>query len=216
MLKKTGEKILETVISKRKIIILSLFMVMVIFAAIITKTSKPLQKNEGTKSILKAEVEHKGLAISQVGEKHTYGSEEDKNRQQSDAVSSIRCQWGNFTITTKEFECICRTVYCEAGNQDINTQIMVALTIFNRLSSGLFPNTVTEVIYQENQYKVTQWTGFEEYGWTESIEQAVTYALEVNEHPADMYYFRTEHYHKFGQPYMQSGDLYFSTEGEEK
>ena len=128
---------------------------------------------------------------------------------------TIPCIWtDNTSITLEEFRLICTTVYCEAGNQSIETQIMVALTILNRLNSEEFPNTVREVIYQDEQYAVTEWENFEDYGWTSSVEQAVTYALEVNTYPEDMFFFRTDHYHRFGQPYMQSGELYFSTKGD--
>lgn len=122
----------------------------------------------------------------------------------------IPCAWSDISISLADFNLICTTVYCEAGNQSIETQIMTALTILNRLSAEDYPDTVKEVIYQDKQYSVTEWTGFEQYGWTSSVEQAVTYALEVNEHPKDMYFFRTEHYHEFGQPYKVSDDLYFS------
>lgn len=128
---------------------------------------------------------------------------------------TIPCIWTeDISITLDEFRLICTTVYCEAGNQSIETQIMVALTILNRLNSEDFPNTVREVIYQDEQYAVTEWENFEDYGWTSSVEQAVTYALEVNTYPEDMFFFRTDHYHRFGQPYMQSDELYFSTKGD--
>ena len=125
------------------------------------------------------------------------------------------CKWGDFCISEYEYELICTTVYCEAGNQDFQTQAMVCLTILNRYidESGNFANTINGVIYQKEAYAVTEWTDFENRGWTKQVEQAVKYALEVNEHPADMFYFRTLHYHTFGQSYMKSGDLWFSTEG---
>lgn len=116
-------------------------------------------------------------------------------------------------LNKEERELLCRTVYCEAGNQSIETQEMVALTILNRLESDKFPDTLHDVIYQKNQYEVTTWIGFENYGWTEQVEQAVENALIENRHPSDMYYFRNGYYHSFGVPYMQSGGLYFSTEG---
>lgn len=127
----------------------------------------------------------------------------------------IRCEWGNFEISQEEFDLICTTVFCEAGNQDFQTQTMVCLTILNRFvdDSGNFADTISGVIYQQDAYEVTTWNDFESRGWTEQAEEAVKYALEVNEHPADMFYFRTLHYHTFGQPYMQSDDLWFSTEG---
>lgn len=127
----------------------------------------------------------------------------------------IRCEWGDFEISQEEFDLICTTVFCEAGNQDFQTQTMVCLTILNRFvdESGNFADTISGVIYQQDAYEVTTWNDFESRGWTEQVEEAVKYALEVNEHPADMFYFRTLHYHTFGQPYMQSDDLWFSTEG---
>ena len=129
--------------------------------------------------------------------------------------NSLYCQWGNFTLTQDEFELLCTTVYCEAGNQDMQTQTMVALTVLNRLESEIFPNTITEVIYEPEAYSVTRWRGFESYGWTEQVENAVYDALKENCFAKDMYYFRTKHYHTFGQPYMKWGDLWFSTEGKE-
>ena len=117
------------------------------------------------------------------------------------------------SLNKEERELLYRTVYCESGNQSIEAQEMVALTILNRLESDKFPDTLHDVIYQKNQYEVTEWNGFESYGWTEQVEQAVENALIENRHPSDMYYFRNGYYHSFGVPYMQSGDLYFSTEG---
>jgi spore germination cell wall hydrolase CwlJ-like protein len=125
---------------------------------------------------------------------------------------TYKCYWGNFEITSKDFELLCRTTFCEAGNQSIDTQIMVALTVLNRVQSGIYPNNIKDAVYQTDQYEVSTWKDFETYEWTESVEHAVTYALENNDHPKDMYYFRTKHYHRFGVPYMKSGDLYFSVE----
>lgn len=125
-----------------------------------------------------------------------------------------KCYWADFSLTESEYDLICTTVYCESGNQDFDTQVMVALTIFNRLESNLFPNTVREVIYSKGAYSVTNWKNFESYGWTDSVQEAVGYALEYNEHPKDMFYFRTKHYHRFGKEYIKSGDLWFSTQGD--
>ena len=128
------------------------------------------------------------------------------------AVGKHECIWGGFEITQQEYELLCRTVYCEAGNQDIETQKMVALTILNRLQSDKFADTISGVVYAKGAYAVTNWSEFEDKVWTEDAQKAVDCALQENKHPEDMYYFRTKHYHKFGKNYTQSGDLYFSTE----
>ena len=123
-----------------------------------------------------------------------------------------KCSWADISLNDEEYRLLCTTVFCEAGNQTVETQTMVALTILNRINSDIFPNTVREVVYQDEQFAVTKWDDFENYGWTESVTAAVKNALADNEHPDDMYYFRTLHYHTFGTPYIQSEDLYFSTE----
>jgi spore germination cell wall hydrolase CwlJ-like protein len=118
----------------------------------------------------------------------------------------------DYGINQKDYELMCRTVYCEAGNQSIYTQIMVALTILNRFRDKRFPNTIKGVIYQKNAYEVTTWKNFKNYKWTKQVEKAVDSALKMNNHPIDMFYFRTKHFHNFGKPYIRSGDLWFSTE----
>ena len=126
--------------------------------------------------------------------------------------TGIYCEWGDFHLTVDEYNLLCTTVFCESGNQDFDTQTMVCLTVLNRYVDG-FADSIRDVIYQKNAYAVTGWSDFENRGWTKEVEDAVAYALEVNEHPTDMFYFRTEHYHRFGEPYTKSDDMYFSTEG---
>ena len=128
------------------------------------------------------------------------------------ASDEIVCQWNGYVLTEDEYELLCRTTFCEAGNQDLETQVMVCLTILNRLSADEFPNSIHDIVYQERAYAVTKWKDFEKYEWTEQVEQAVSIALTENNHPYNMYYFRTKHFHKFGKPYIQSDDLWFSVE----
>ena len=142
----------------------------------------------------------------------SYLKKEIETTTEETTENKIRCEWLDREFTQSEYELLCRTVYCEAGNQDMKTQSMVCLTILNRLASD-YADNVTDVIYAKNAYEVTTWKDFEERTWTTQVEEAVNWALRENEHPSDMYYFRTDYYHSFGSPYMKSDDLYFSTEG---
>jgi spore germination cell wall hydrolase CwlJ-like protein len=119
--------------------------------------------------------------------------------------------WMDRYFTEDEFALICTTVFCESGGCNSKTQRMVALTILNQINSGKFGDTVREVIYKKNNFSVTKWKDFENRGWTSKVEQSVLDALEENEHPRDMYYFRTSKYHDFGKPYKRSENVYFST-----
>lgn len=153
------------------------------------------------------------VMMSQVSTKNVLHIEE-KQPVIVNASQSYVCEWLDMEISQKDFELLCRTTFCEAGNQDFETQKMVCLTILNRLKSNKFPDTIHDVVYSENAYEVTTWSDFESREWTEQVESAVLSALEENNHPEDMFYFRTEHFHTFGESYTKSDDLYFSLEGE--
>ena len=145
------------------------------------------------------------------GQKTEITSLQDVEIPETQHTDTIVCEWLKEEISQEEYELLCRTTYCEAGIESFETQVMVCLTILNRYRSG-FGETIHEVVYAKNAYVVTTEKDFESRTWTELTEQAVLQALKENNHPSDMYYFRTKHYHKFGKPYMKSDDLYFSTE----
>ena len=123
------------------------------------------------------------------------------------------CAWADIVLDNFEMDLLKTTVYCEAGNQSLETQYMVALVILNRLADG-YASDLRGVIYQKGAFAVTKWSNFEQRGWTSQVEQAVEMALQTNEHPRDMYYFRDSYYHSFANDYKQSGAMYFSTQKE--
>ena len=153
------------------------------------------------------------VMMSQVSTKDTLYIKE-KEPVIVNASQSYVCEWLDTEISQEDFELLCRTTFCEAGNQDFETQKMVCLTILNRVKSEKFPYTIRDVVYGRNAYEVTTWSNFNSVEWTEQVEAAVLSALNENNHPADMFYFRTEHFHTFGESYIKSDDLYFSLEGE--
>lgn len=123
------------------------------------------------------------------------------------------CEWGDFYLTQEEYELLLTTVYCESQTGTREMQYMVALVILNQYNSGKFGDTLREVIYRKNNFSVTKWDGFEDYGWSEKVEESVAKAMKVNKHPKDMYYFRTGHYHnwEYAEDYKRVGKVYFST-----
>lgn len=123
------------------------------------------------------------------------------------------CAWADIVLNKSEMDLLRTTVYCEAGNQTLETQYMVALTILNRLADG-YASDLRGVIYQKGAFAVTKWNNFEQRGWTEQVKQAVEMALQTNEHPRNMYYFRDSYYHSFANNYKCSGSMYFSTQKE--
>lgn len=120
------------------------------------------------------------------------------------------CEWLDVYFNQEDFDLLCRTTYCESGNQTYDTQVMVCLVILNRYYAG-YSDTIHGVVYQKGAFAVTNWKDFEQRLWNEKTEQAVIEALKENNHPRDMYYFRTGHYHKWAVNYMKSDRMYFST-----
>ncbi|MBQ5675852.1 MAG: cell wall hydrolase [Lachnospiraceae bacterium] len=56
----------------------------------------------------------------------------------------------NIYLKLKEYNVLLRIVEAEAGGEDITGKMLVANVIMNRIQSGRFPDTVTEVVYQKN------------------------------------------------------------------
>lgn len=103
---------------------------------------------------------------------------------------------------------LARVCMSEAGNEPLVGKIAVVTTILNRCD--MFGQTVEQVVYAPNQY-CTKNNGAP----TEEVYLAVDMALANRDlYPADMLYFRTKHFHRFGQPYAVIGSHYFSTKGE--
>lgn len=105
-----------------------------------------------------------------------------------------------------EDELIAKVVMAEAGTEPFVGQVAVAATILNRAEQ--WDMTVYEVLTQPNQYASPA------YIVTEECYKAVEFARANRDlFPEDMMYFRTKHYHKFGEPYAVIGSHYFSTGG---
>ena len=60
-------------------------------------------------------------------------------------LSSITFEEGDRTL-------LANLIYCEAGGESYEGQVAVGAVVMNRLMSGAFPNTVSGVIYQRNQF----------------------------------------------------------------
>ena len=80
-----------------------------------------------------------------------------------------------------EMELIAQLVMAEAGNQDLTGKRYVADVILNREDSDIFPDTVAEVIFQENQFSVIENGAFDEAGWTITEECYEAVKLEYEE-----------------------------------
>jgi len=52
----------------------------------------------------------------------------------------------------KELDCMAINIYREAGNEPFEGKVAVAQVTLNRVDSGLFPDSVCEVVYQKTKF----------------------------------------------------------------
>lgn len=88
-------------------------------------------------------------------------------------------------IKLGEMEWIAQLVEAEAGNQDLTGKRYVVDVVLNRVDSEDFPDTVEEVIFQDNQFSVIGNGAYDKAGWfisEESFEAVRTeYEKRLNE-----------------------------------
>ena len=90
-------------------------------------------------------------------------------------------------ITAEERELLACVVYAESNTEPIEGQIAVAQVVLNRVRSESFPDTVSEVIYQERQFSTAPI--LDSVTPTENNYEAVDLAFELEVVPYDVLYF---------------------------
>ena len=113
-------------------------------------------------------------------------------------------------ISDKEIELIERIVMSEARGESNEAQEAVATVILNRWQDGSFGETIADVCFASGQFAAP---------WDDEISMSVNLAVKnaivyyntyCQDLPSQILYFRSDHYHTFGTPYISMGNLYFS------
>lgn len=103
-------------------------------------------------------------------------------------------------------------IEAEAGNQSKLGKKLVCDVILNRVddNSGLFPDCITDVIYQRNQFSVVFDRRLYQVSPSDETFEVVMEELE-NRTNTEVLFFTSEGYSKYGKPWKKVGDHYFST-----
>lgn len=116
-------------------------------------------------------------------------------------------------ITSEEFDLLVQLVAAEAENQPFEGKRAVVAVVLNRVDFGWpFEDTITSVIYQENQFSCISDGRFfkaSEYISEEDMDAVLAEITERSD--TEIIFFRTERYSDYGTPAYQIGDHYFST-----
>lgn len=146
--------------------------------------------------------EAKRLAEEKAAQEAAAQAEKEAKAQAEQAqVSSA------VNASASEQELLAALIFCEAGNQPYDGQVAVGAVVMNRVRSGSFPDTITDVIYQSGQFTpaMTGWLDsvLASDGYTDSAMQAAADALAGSNPIGDCLYFST------GGGGYQLGDHYF-------
>ena len=110
-------------------------------------------------------------------------------------------------IAAEDQKLLASIIFCEAGNQPYEGQVAVGAVIMNRVRSGVYPNSISEVIYQSGQFgpAMTGWldTVRSSEGYTQTAMQAAADAMAGVNPIGDCLYFGNGNYG------IQIGDHFF-------
>lgn len=106
-------------------------------------------------------------------------------------------------------ELLAMCVEAEAGNQGLIGKKYVADVVLNRVEDEDFPNNITDVIMQQNQFSVVLDGRIWEVEPTEETFQAVREELEHRTNN-QVLFFTSEGFSEYGTDWKKIGDHYFS------
>lgn len=115
-------------------------------------------------------------------------------------------------ISREELELLALVTMAEAEGESEEGKRLVIDTVLNRVDSDLsyFPDTITEVIYQKDQF-TSMWNGRVDKCYVdEEICQLILEELEYRTN-YDVLYFHADKYGKYGTPLFSVGNHYFSS-----
>lgn len=113
-------------------------------------------------------------------------------------------------MSQKDIELIALVTMAEAEGESEYGKRLVIDTILNRMDSAYWPDTVSEVIWEPDQF-TSVWNGrLDRCYIRDDICQLVREEL-VSRTNHDVVFFRTGYFSTYGQPMFQEGNHYFSS-----
>lgn len=116
-----------------------------------------------------------------------------------------------YEVSDKEIELLALLTMAEAEGESEEGQRLVIDTVLNRVESSTWPSTITDVIYQKNQFS-SMWNGrVNRVSATEEMCELVREELRSRTN-YDVVYFTANKYGRYGTPLFSVGNHYFSGE----
>lgn len=116
----------------------------------------------------------------------------------------------DITISNEEIELLALLTMAEAEGEPIEGQRLVISTVLNRVDSEYFPNTIYDVIWQDNQFSCMTNGRFERCIIKDDIRNLVLEEVKSRTN-YEVIYFTADNFGKYGTPLLNIGNHYFST-----
>lgn len=178
-------------------------------------TIEELDKKIAEQKQAEKEAEEKALQEKKEAEEKAQRELEEAQKKEAERIAAEQAEAQRKAeeeaavaqIQEADKELLASIIFCEAGNQPYEGQVAVGAVIMNRVKSAVYPNSVSEVVYQSGQFgpAMTGWLDSVRYsaGYTPSAMQAAIDALSGSNPIGDCLYFD-----QGGMGY-QLGDHYF-------
>lgn len=124
------------------------------------------------------------------------------------AETSVQVNDG-IDISESDIELLCKITMAEAGGEGELGIRLVIDTVLNRVDSEYFPNTISGVVYQTNQFEPVATGRLNSCYVRDDIYRLVLEEL-ANRTNNEVVFFRTTRYHSCGTPLFVVGNHYFS------
>lgn len=178
-------------------------------------TVEELDKKIAEQKQAEKEAEEKALQEKKEAEEKAQRELEEAQKKEAERIAAEQAEAQRKAeeeaavaqLQEADKELLASIIFCEAGNQPYEGQVAVGAVIMNRVKSEVYPNSISEVVYQSGQFgpAMTGWLDSVRYsaGYTPSAMQAAIDALSGSNPIGDCLYFD-----QGGMGY-QLGDHYF-------
>ena len=147
------------------------------------------------------------IPLEAVEQTRAKAEKAQEKRQKAEAEAKRKAEEEAARKAAEDQKLLASIIFCEAGNQPYEGQVAVGAVIMNRVRSGAYPNSISEVIYQSGQFgpAMTGWldTIRSSGGYTQTAMQAAADAMAGVNPIGDCLYFGNGNYG------IQIGDHFF-------
>ena len=123
-------------------------------------TAEELDKKIAEQKQAEKEAEEKALQEKKEAEEKAQRELEEAQKKEAERIAAEQAEAQRKAeeeaavaqLQEADKELLASIIFCEAGNQPYEGQVAVGAVIMNRVKSAVYPNSISEVVYQSGQF----------------------------------------------------------------